>query len=586
MTDIALPAHLQLLLTDEPVLDLYAYGPWRVPDGLYEQVWARAVRLNGDPRARRLTFERPDYLGEQTTAVGAELVALVDYLPGVGAVRSGTRADLEWELLAGFAGEPREPERAPLPWRSSATDYRPPGTVLVAAAGDDPRQRRLAFELYRDCLDVFAGIAPLEPRRQAMISLYDRVMSDPERVLTAPVAELAGLWASAADDEVLAALPELAGPVAHLEWAVTGFLAAQQHLSTHIAGDSPGVALAGLLLHASLTQAPAALAVFDGTELYDVVQKVMGEAAGELDPLTWRSEVRRWLAHCLLAGGADACRAWLDMAVRVTAAAQGLPGNPRFTTGCGVPATPFQEDLRQFFRRTRVPNPLASRLTGPVARPTHRLVGQPDLTATVRAAVADAAELRGARLLVCGPEGTGRRTAATLLGQELSGGRVVWLHGELFADLDTTGAVQRVESAMSAPLLVVDGLDRVLGYRCGGTVAEELRRHLGRRPGMHVVLVCGPGGDRRVFDANPALHQLFRVAHTRDFAERDWGELFARAVVERKAAVAPEVAATAGVLLSRTPGVGNLRGARLAVRLADQCVATARKRPGSGSGSA
>jgi SpoVK/Ycf46/Vps4 family AAA+-type ATPase len=590
MTDIALPAHLDVLLTDEPVLDLYAHGPWRVPDGLYEEIWARAEKLNGDPRAERLPFDRSGFFAEDTTAIGAELVGLVDYLPGIGAVRAGTRADLEWEMFAPFAAQPREPERSPMPWRSSAADYRPPGSALITAAGDDPELRELAFQLHRECLDVFAGITPLESRRQAMISLYDKVMGDPdlrERALSLPLAKLPDLWASAAGDDVLAALPELAGPVAHLEWAVTGFLAANQYLSGYVPGDSTGWALGTLLLHASVTEVPAAFAVFDDTELYEVTQKVVGEVAAEFDPIAWRTTRHGWLARCLVAGAADGCRAWLDMAVRVTTAAQGLPHDPSFATGCGVPVTAFQHSLRQFFRRTRVPNPLVARLgrpgwvaPEPVTPPTERLIGQPDLTAALRAAVADAADRRGTRVLVCGPEGTGRRTGAALFAREVFARSVTWLHAESFANMDATEAVAKMAGAMSSPVLVVDGLDRILGYPCGDTAAEELRRQLRRQPGMHVIVVCAPGGDRRVFDANPALHQLFQVAHTREFAERDWGELFTRAVTERAATVAPEVAATAGLLLSRTPGIGNLRGARLAAHLADQSVATARKRTG------
>jgi SpoVK/Ycf46/Vps4 family AAA+-type ATPase len=594
MTDSALPAHLEVLLADEPVLDLYAHGPWRVPDGRYEEVWARAERLNGDPRAQELPFERPDYLGEHTTAVGAELLGLLDYLPGVGAVRAGTRADLEWELLAPLATQPREPDRSAKPWRSSATEYRPPGNTLVNAAGDDPELRTLAFGLHRECLDVFAGIAPLESRRRAMISLHDTVMGDPDlraRALTTPAEKLPGLWAGAADDDVLAALPELAGPVAHLEWAVTGFLAANQHLSGVVPGESAEGMLGTLLLHASLTEVPTAFAVFDDTDLYEVMRRVVREAAAEFDPITWRSNVHAWLARCLVAGAADGCRAWLDMAVRISAAVQGLPHNPTFTAGCGVPVMAFQDTIRQYFHRARVPNPLVTRLNRPswaarepVVRPTARLVGQPDFAAALRAGVTDAAARRGARVLVCGPEGTGRRTGATLFAREVVATNVTWLHGELFANLDDSEAVQQVAGAMIGSVLVVDGLDRVLDYPCGATALEELRRHVRRQPGLHVIVVCGPGGDRRVFDANPALHQLFRVTQTREFAEADLAELFTRAVAERGAAVAPEVAASAGVLLSRTPGIRNLRGARLATHLAEQAVTAASNRPAAGRG--
>jgi SpoVK/Ycf46/Vps4 family AAA+-type ATPase len=589
MTKKALPRHLEVLLADdEPVLDLYAHGPWRVPDGLFEEVWERAEQLNGDPRARRLALDRPDFFSAGTSAVGVELVTLIDYLPGIGAVRSGTRADLEWELFAGFAAEPREPERAPMPWRTSASDFRPPGAWLLTAAGGDQELREVAFELFRDCLDVFTGIVPLEARRRAVISLHDKVMGDAElraRALRDPVKKLPELWASAADADVLAELPELAGPVAHLEWAVSGFFTAHEHLLAVVGTDSREVALGALLLHASLDHVPAGFQAFDDTGLYDVLREVVAKAGEDFDPVKWRKDIRRWLTLCLLGGAADGCRAWLDMAVRVTAAAQGLPGIPAFTTGCGIPTTPFQQDLRQLYRPTKVPNRLVPRLLdrspARVVPAADRLVGQPELTAALRAAVADATPTRGALVMFCGPEGSGRRTAATLLARELNPDPAIWLHDEYFAGLDASSIVREVKAfAARGRVLVLDGVDRVLGYPSGATVAEELRRQLKLNPGMHVIAVCGPGGDRPLFDANPALYQRFRVAHAREFAEQDWAELFTRAVGERGGVVAADVAATGGVLLSRTPGIGNLRGARLATYLADQCVAAARKRAG------
>ena len=175
MPDRSLPAHLELLLADgEPVLDLYSYGPWRVPDGLYEQVWERAEALNRDPRAERLHYERPDFFTERTTAVGVELLALIEYLAGIGSVRSGTHAELEWELLSGFAVEPDKPARMPMVWRTGASNFRPPGSMLVLAAGDDPELRELAYPLLRDCLDVFAGIDVFAlPERPAVHPLLE-----------------------------------------------------------------------------------------------------------------------------------------------------------------------------------------------------------------------------------------------------------------------------------------------------------------------------------------------------------------------------------------------------------------------------
>jgi hypothetical protein len=53
------PEHLELLPTDEPVLDLYAQGPYCVPDGLAEQVHERGRELDASAEARSLRGDLP-----------------------------------------------------------------------------------------------------------------------------------------------------------------------------------------------------------------------------------------------------------------------------------------------------------------------------------------------------------------------------------------------------------------------------------------------------------------------------------------------------------------------------------------------
>src|SRR5688572_23612367 len=89
-----LPEHLELLLTDEPVLDVYSYGPWLVPLGLYEEIAERAATLNRDPRALEVTCELPDVFGPDTTATGADLWCLLEFLVGASALRAGSRHDV------------------------------------------------------------------------------------------------------------------------------------------------------------------------------------------------------------------------------------------------------------------------------------------------------------------------------------------------------------------------------------------------------------------------------------------------------------------------------------------------------------
>ena len=84
---------------------------------------------------------------------------------------------------------------------------------------------------------------------------------------------------------------------------------------------------AHLILQAGLEHAPAGLASATGTDGYLAVQERI-PAAGDFDPRAWAARTRGWLARGLAAGQIDACRAWLDMGVRLTGILQGLPGYP------------------------------------------------------------------------------------------------------------------------------------------------------------------------------------------------------------------------------------------------------------------
>jgi SpoVK/Ycf46/Vps4 family AAA+-type ATPase len=607
VTPPRLPEHLELLLTDEPVLDVYAHGPWRVPDGLYERLRKRAQDCNADERAARLPRELSDFYGAETTPAGAELWSLLTFLLGAAAIRAGSRGDIDYEVLSGFLARPEPAVRDPLAWLSQGGRWRPPGLWLPKAAGTDPELRSVAFELARACLDVFEGVEPLEPRRQALVTLFEQRAADPqerERDLTDPSDELEDRWVARAPDEMLAVLPELTGPVGYLEWACEGFAAAHARLlAAAPEGDPLEVALARLALQAEVPVLPAEAGVALGTARFDAVEDRLRALRELYSVEVWQSDVRAWLARGLVAGEADACRGWLDMAVRMTGALQGLP-EPPTTPRCRVPVRAFQYDLRKLFtaRRT-VANPLAERLApaAPAAEPAEaaeteqpaaaaaEIVGQPELLAAVRTALQGRlAEERPIRLLITGPEGTGKGTAVAALEEVLVDRGIireaVWISDQVFPTLPVSDAVlwlqARVrECADARMLLVVDDLDKLLSYeRCGPVVVEELRRLMARSPRLDVVALCRPGGDERIFDGNPALRRAFTVARTREFGEEDFAELFRRQVAARGGMVSRKVARAAGVLLTRTPPLLNLRGGRLVEYLAEQCVDSARAR--------
>jgi SpoVK/Ycf46/Vps4 family AAA+-type ATPase len=592
-----LPEHLELLLTDEPLLDLYSHGPWRVPDGLYDEVRERALEFDKDDRAKELTSGLSDFYGPGTSAAGAELWSLLTFLLGASAIRAGSRGDVDYELFASFLAKPEAPVRDPHAWFSQGGRLRPPGLWLVENVGDDRDRREATFTLAREALDVLHGIEPVEKRRQALIGLFDRRAADPElraADLSTPQAELERLWATDLPEDIVAALPELAGPVGYLGWVCSGWVAAHERLLSAVPGhDALDVALARLLLQAEVTAVPAELAFAVGVERYENVQEQFQRLGEGFRVDSWQAEVRSWLARALVAGEADGCRAWLDMALRITGCVQGLPESA-VSPKCRVPVRGFQMDLRRLFRAPTVVNPLAAAFAGPAPAEESRsaavaeevkddIVGQPDLVTAV-ADLLRGDSARPVRLLISGPEATGKGTAVRALENALMARgdvrETVWVSDQVFANLHVSDTIlyflARVRECLEGRLLVIDGLDRILAFEnCGTAFAEELRRALERHQKLHVIVLCRAGGDRRVFDANPALHQHFRLARTQDFGEDAYAELFRRAVGRREMTAGREAAVTAGLLLTRTPPLMNLRGARLVEYLAEQCVTAA-----------
>ncbi|GAA0558519.1 AAA family ATPase [Actinomadura livida] len=601
MSSPRLPDHLEVLLTEEPVLDVYAHGPWRVPDGLYEEMRERAAEYNRDPRAVVLTRQLSDFYGGDTSAAGAEQWSLLTFLLGASAVRGGSRGDVDYELLSAFLAKSETAVRDPLAWFTQGGRWRPPGLWLPEPAGNDRERRAVMFELARAGLDVFEGLEPVERRRRALMELFDRRAADPElreQDMTVPNGSLEESWTSGLTDEELAVLPELAGPVGYLGWACAGLDAAHERLAGAVAdGDEPDVSLARLLLAADASVVPAELAVVLGTARYENLEERFRAARDGFATDAWQQDVRAWLARGLVAGEADAARAWLDMAVRITGSVQGLPDSPA-SPRCRVPVRAFHADLRRLFTARRVLNTLGASLGGGeregtgAGRPRRAgsapdpLVGQPELSRVLEDAVqARLAGKRAVRLLISGPEGTGKGTAAEVVERRLAEGGAVrealWISDQVFASLGVSDAVlwlqARVRDCLEGRmLLVVDDLEKLAAHeRCGAAAVEELRRLMARSPSLGVVALCRPGGDRRLFDANPALVRAFDVARTRDFGEDDFAELFTLAVARRGARVAPETAEAAAGMLSRTPPLLNLRGARLVEHMAGQAVAAA-----------
>ncbi|WP_067456577.1 AAA family ATPase [Actinomadura macra] len=586
-----LPEKLELLVSDEPVLDLYSFGPWRVPDGLYDDIRARIDKLAADPRCAGLTTDQHSVLTAPTPLIVAELMLYVDFLCGAAAVNSGTHSRLQYQFFGRFHREPREPLRTVNDWGVTKGGFRPLEWL------EEVPDRELALTLAREALDVLDGLEPIEQRRQAMMRLYDNPPAGLD--LNSPLSEQRALWAAHADDDIVAVLPELAGPIGYLEWVCSGLLAVHEHLLEVAPHDeSVDEMLVHLLLQGGLQQVPVELSATVTEDRYgELLERFAAERAG-FKAHPWYTGTRAWLGRALGAGAVEACRAWLDMAMRFTGAAQGFPDEAQIPEPEWIPVGEFEEDVRRLFTpRRRMVNPLAAGVGKTASTRARRarkaevgsgLVGQPDVVAALEEVASGSGPVR---LMLVGPDGTGKRDAAQEIARLLRERQIteppLWLAGDFFAAKEVSAATTHIynDSRDSAGhrLMVIDGLDDMSrDVRSGEAIVEELHRALDVHDDLHVVALCEPGGDERIREVNPGLALRLQVVPTHPFTGEGYAELFNRALQQRGARAHKRALTAAGELLVRTHPVRNLRNARLAQRLADVVVEAVRERTGPG----
>ena len=574
--DVAkVPEHLAVLLREEPVLDLYAAGPWRVPDGVYDRIAERVGRFARDRRAAPAVPGLADLFRADATMAAAELLIELQTLFGGFAVRGGNRRDLDNELFGRVFARPARPIRDGIGWIREQATWAVPGRWLVFAA--TPEERGDAYAMAAELLDAFAELTPVRDRLDALKSLHALGLRDEELWRTGDLADGLERWYERADAATRAALPEFAGPEPYLAWCASRFAAAHDRLADAVGGSASAAGVAAVLRQARLAQAPA--------QLGDAVRTEFERAAAMWSLDQWRAETRAWLADGMRAGETDTCRAWLDMAVRVTSAAQWAAG---LDLDCRVPVDLFHVDFIDIFQCPTVISVPGPSLVDDPPEVDGELVGPPELGAALAEALAATGPGHGVRLMLAGPEGTGRRTAARRvidrLGAPSPDQGVLWISDHLFTGVPASQAVLYLhESARTAlaqgTVLALDGLDAMAAEEsCGAALAEELRRCLARDPALHVVAICRDGGDLRLFEVNPALCQQFHVARTRDFTGEQFGRLLRAAVARAGAEIDPAAAAAGADLLLRTPPLLNLRGARLVERLAGEAVRAARAR--------
>lgn len=605
MIKLDLPDELVPTFAREPILDLYSSTPWRIPDGLLETLRQRLERVVADERVSGWVAQGNDFFRTPNNGVAETLDLLLGYLFGPCAIRSGYWGDLLWRVTDPYWAKP------PAPWspswdylRSQDGGWRPPGWLLLAAAGDDPERRATSLAILRSLVDVFDGVEPIEPRRRALARLLDQRAADPakrEHDASARIDSLTDDWAADADAETSSALPELSGNVGYLTWAVDGLSAVHGHLlETTGDGDDLLVTLAQLIVVAGLDEVPPEVGVAIGEDSLAEIERRHAEQSKALTPEAWRDATARWLVRATIRGDLAACRAWLDMAMRVTGATNGLPGRARLPGGTvWVPVGTFEWNIRALLANRPLVNPLTKRFdsegdgvtTDVPAAPggegpplDTRVLHQPELEAALREVAVQAGPVR---LLVAGPAGTGKGLAVDVLSEALQSRgftqQPIWLPAAMVTERNVTGALEllRYEIARcdNLGLLVLDGLDEMLTHgEASEDLGAELLRALESRPGLHALALCDPGGDARVYATNPMLTRAFRVARTSDFDQQSFADLFRRKVHQLGArADDATVAAAADVLAGARP-FRNLRNGHLVTAFAADAIARSRIR--------
>jgi SpoVK/Ycf46/Vps4 family AAA+-type ATPase len=440
-------------------------------------------------------------------------------------------------------------------------------------------------------------------------------------------------WAAAARPAELAAVPELAGPEGYLAWAYDGLAAAHQRIAAAVPGmPSLPQLTAELVLQAGLDAAPGALAAATGTDDYLSVQDRLTATDPGFVAGAWRELTRERLARALAAGQIDACRGWLDMAVRITGILQGLPGEPASPSPCYLPVPGFQRDIRAFARPRPTVNPLTATLAArpasqqatpadagdhddpnpgvpPPAKPASRgqsLLALPGLD-SVRAqldaviAVAKAEQARQAagvtvrpgwkNLVFAGGPGTGKSRVAAALAQTyrlLDILPTARLHEVTRADLagDSTSETSRLcEEAFDHTergiLLISDAHlpgDNPVQDR---HVLRLLEKHLAaRRDGGLVVILAGPQPQiTEVLNISAQLADRFPAVIT--FPPYTPGELaaiFAYRAADAGFTLGPGTADAAARTLAQAAARDDCGSARLALRLLDQTAARQARR--------
>ncbi|MDA2813407.1 AAA family ATPase [Nocardiopsis sp. RSe5-2] len=357
MPAIRLPEHLEPLLSHEPVLDVYEYGPWQVPEDLIAKVSDLLSLVMSDQRGLEFPPDAPRGTPEERRRrlAGDVLDALI-CVSGALRVNSGSHSCLPSLLMRDHVSGVT-PDTDPVRWIFDDLEI-PPFYGLMDVAGT-PESREVVLALLRDVLDAVEGVTPWEPRRRAILRLLDRRAADPELHrfdLSATPREVRRAWAADITAHDFADAPEFAPPEVFLNWAFDRFTAAHDTLGD-IAHGMPDAydTLTYMALGLELPGVPPVASTVMDSHEFQYQTKLFAREKEGFSAEAFKRRARVWLWEAAAAGDFDTCRAWLDYGTRCAVAlASGdddLMRKP--SAGTPLPVFGFQFDMHRFCVRPR-----------------------------------------------------------------------------------------------------------------------------------------------------------------------------------------------------------------------------------------
>ncbi|GAA1529962.1 AAA family ATPase [Kribbella lupini] len=588
-----LPEDLRILLSEDRSY-LHVFGPsapWPFPDGWLEETKARATELVLDPAFEpiRLTGElKRTHLREDAPYLASAFHDLTARLYPPMSIVSGPGANNLAYLMDEFRKEPFSPYQYDS-WMFRSRFELPGGAFQDL--GDAPDLRELLVGFFRQVLELYRGVEPLEPRRTLIAELFDRVADDPDLLRAhreLPYGELKELWRTelCGSDEAYAVLPEQSeNPLELLIWGITRLRAAYAEISavTFEREQSFDLHLAELLHQVGRTDVPAGL-LFAGVSTAQV-QEHFDDIAKRHDRKAWIRRQEGWMARACEAGAAHAVRRWLAAAYLVGGSLKGLPGWPLKPTDLALPALYLRNlrtlyDLRAAARHHTVtpagPDPMGE-LAGMVGLTTVKeqigeLVAEAKV-AGLRAGAGMTITRRTRPLLFVGRPGTGKSTVARHLAAayrqhgRLTSGHVVAVgRAEILAG-GTGQAAANVRSAVARAvggLLYVDEVHRLA--KQPEALSALVQAMDEQRDDLVVVLASYPDAITELLDSHPALRsRVQRVLNFPDYTDGELLTLFRTLAGTAGYVLADDLADRVPLLLRRLPraiGFGNARAAR------------------------